>query len=609
MLNFLKNLIKRKSFWAILVIVIIAIIVLMNISGGKKVQYVTDKVKKGTLTQTVSETGTVESASAIDLNFKNPGTLAEIDIKEGDQVKANDILARLDAGSLEIQVKQAQANLDMAKANLNRFAAGASKEDIKVSEEMVNNAQTDYENAKTDYDNLLTKLDKDINTFQQNVKDGQTTLENTQDTNYKNVYDAWQNLITTIRSKANLANTSLDFINYQFTNMGNVADLQSKNSTWDNYLLAKKDLAYLNNLLNKSDDALTDDDTDTATIKSIEMYNYINVSLNSLFNTINSTMIDARYSQTLVDNSKALIKTEQTNDSANLSALQNADQSYKTAMLSYNSAVDSAQAALNTNQNALSSALANKDVQIQQAKAKVDSTLGAYNLAKAQLDFKKAPVRKVDIDYYQAQVDQAQAALDLAMNNLKDYTIYAPTDGIITFINYKIGEQITFGGTSNSTISQPVISMLGLNDFQIKVDVPESDIIKVKVGDTAQITLDAYGSTTEFTGKVIYINVAETVISDVVYYKVTVALDKTDLEIKSGMTANVDILTAKEENVLYIPNRAIKETETGQRYVEVLKFSRPEKVNITVGLRGDQGTAVRSGLNEGQEIIIYSKQP
>jgi len=608
MMNFLKNLIKRKSFWVILVIVILAIIVIANLNKGKKTVYTTEPVKKGPLTQTVSETGTIESASAIDLNFKNPGTLAELDVKEGDNVKAGDVLARLDAGSLEIQVKQAQANVDIAQASLNKLLAGASKEDIKVSEEDVNNAKIASDSAKADYDNLLTKLGKDINTYQQNAEDAQTALQNTKDTNLKNVTDSWQNLITTIRSKVDAANTSLDFINYQFTNLGNVSDEQSKNNTWNYYMLAKQDLADLHNLLNKSDDTLTDDDTNTATEKSIEMYNDINISLNSLFNTISSTSVDARFSQTLVDNAKALVKTEQTNDSANLNALQNADQVYKTTYLAYNTAVDAANATLTNDQNTLNSVLANKDLQIEQAKAKVDSAEGAYNLAKAQLDLKKAPARGVDIQYYQAQVNQAKAALDLADSNLKDYTIYAPTDGIITFINYKIGEQITFGGSSNSTLSQPAISMLGLNDFQIKVDVPESDIIKVKVGNPVKITLDAYGSSTEFTGKVIYINVAETVISDVVYYKVTVALDKTDLEIKSGMTANVDILTAQKDNVLYVPNRAIKQTAEGKPYVEILKFGGPQNVDVTVGLKGDQGMEISSGLNEGQQIIVFSSQ-
>jgi len=609
LLNPFKKLIKKKSFWIILVVVIIIIIFIANLNKGKKVQYVTEKVQRGTITQTVSETGTVESASAIDLNFKGTGTLKEIDVKEGAEVKANDVLAKLNAGSLEIQVKQAKANLDMAQANLNKLLVGASYQDIKVTQESVNNAKIAYNSAKSDYSGLVIKLEADIKIYQQNVDASQTALTNAQNTYAKSRDDSKQTLITTIRSKNSAANTSLDFINYQYVNLSNIGDQQAKANTWSYYSLAKEKQTSLNNLLNKSDQALTESEISQATNLALGLYEDINNSLNSLFNTISSTIVDSRYSQTLIDSAKALVKTEQATDSANLTALQTADQAYKTAQLAYTSAVDTATATLTTNQSNLNSALANKDLQIDQAKAKVDNALGAYNLAKAQLDLKKAAPRQVDIQSYAAQVNQAQAALDLAQNNLNDYIIYAPKDGIVTFINYKIGEQISFGGSSANSIVKPVISMLGKNDFQIKVDVPESDIIKVKVDNPVKITLDAYGNEVIFNGKIIDINVAETIISDVVYYKVTVQLEPTDKEIKSGMTANVDILTAQKNNILFIPSRAVKETEDNKKYVEVKTMAGTDKIFVTTGLKGDQGRIeIISGLKEGQSIIVYKSQ-
>src|SRR4030042_743454 len=142
-----KRLIKKKSFWVITIIIIIAIIGIGKLTAPKKVEYVQEKVIKGRLVQTVSETGSVLAATNINLNFKGTGTIVEMNIKEGDEVKKDDILARLDAGSLEIQVRQAQANLSIAQANLNRLFAGASREDIKVTQETVNNAKIAYENA------------------------------------------------------------------------------------------------------------------------------------------------------------------------------------------------------------------------------------------------------------------------------------------------------------------------------------------------------------------------------------------------------------------------------------------------------------------------------
>ena len=604
--NFFKRLAKKKSFWIILVVVILAIIIIGNLTKGKKVEYVTEKVTRGNLVQSVSETGAIESASAIDLNFKGTGTLKEINVSEGAEVKSGDILARLESGSLEIAVKQAQANLAIARANLNRLLIGASKEDINVTQESVNNAKIAYESAATDYQILIKKIEADLVVYQQNIEAAQTALTNAKNSNSKNVSDAKTNLLTTIRGKTNTANTALDFINYQYNNLGNVSDQQAKANTWTYYSFGRGKQTSLTNLLNKSDQSMSDDDIIQTAKLAIGLFEDINTSLNSLFNTISSTMVDSRYSQTLVDNYKALVKAEQTNASANLLALQNADQIYKTAQLTYTSAVDTATASLNTNQNNLNSAIANKDLQLAQAKANVDASLGAYNLAKAQLALKKALPRQVEIASYVAQVNQALAAVELAQNNLNDYIIIAPKDGVVTFVNYKVGEQIGFS-SGGSGISKPAIAMLSKADFQIKVDVPESDIVKVKVGNKAKITLDAYGNSVEFLGEVISIDVAESVIQDVVYYKVIVRLETNANEIKSGMTANVDLITATKENVLVIPSRSIKEDDQGKKYVETLSFGNPKRLDITTGLKGDEGTEVLSGLKEGEIIIIYKK--
>jgi macrolide-specific efflux system membrane fusion protein len=253
--------------------------------------------------------------------------------------------------------------------------------------------------------------------------------------------------------------------------------------------------------------------------------------------------------------------------------------------------------------------MASKDSQLANAKAALDSAQGAYNLAKAQLALKKSAPRNVDIASYRAQVAQAQSALDLAKYNLSNYVITAPADGVVTFINYKVGEQVSpMSSSSSNSAIKPVISMLGGGTFEIDVDVPESDIIKVQAGDLATITLDAYGNDVVFKGEISAIDVAETVISDVIYYKVKVKLEPTDHAIKSGMTANVDIKTASVDNALYLPARAIKQTDSGQKYVEVLGFANiVNQINVVTGLKGDQGTEIKSGLTEGQQVIVYQK--
>jgi HlyD family secretion protein len=556
-LNIFKKLAKKKSFWFLLVVVVGVIALIFYFTRPKAPVYVTEKVQKGNLIQTVSETGMIESASAIDLNFKGVGKLAEVRVKEGEKVKAGEVLARLDAGSLEIAVRQAQANLNMAQANLNKFLAGASPEDLKVTEETVNNAKIAADNAQINYNNVANQTTKSIGDTRQNLTneiDKQIAISRTAMNAIKTIFD--DNYLT---FQFSVRNTQYGIDAHNYYDEAKVR-------------LAAAEISIAKLKADDSEANLTD-----AVIKLSDLQSWIKNSLDNTYLGLVNTLVGNLYTEVLYETDKTNINTQQNIVNAGISSLDTANQTYGSSKLS-------------------------QDSNYTQAKISLDSAIGAYNLAKAQFDFKKAAPRAVDTASYQAQVDQASAAFDLALKNLDDYTIYAPTDGVVTFVNYKIGEQV------GSAVNKPVIAMMGLSDFQIKVDVPESDIVKIKIGDLANITLDAYGSDQIFTGKVVIIDLAETIIQDVVYYKITVQLDKTDTEIKSGMTANIDLITATVDNVLYVSNRVIKQDPNGQRYVEILGFGNVvQKVNVEAGLRADSGTEIKSGLTEGQAVILSKK--
>lgn len=556
---------------------IVLVIVGLNVFKGKQLTYVTEKVQRGDIKQTVSETGTIESAGAIDLNFKGVGNLTELDVKAGDQVIKGQVLAKLDTRDASIQVRQAQASLAVARASLSKLLSGASSQDIKVTQENVNNAQIAYENAKRDHEALLSKLDSDIKTYEQSVVDSR------------------ENLVTTLENSLALADHALDIIQVIFNDVDliykfSVENFQYKTDADYYYDQAAVGLQAANNYFSLAKSSMADDDIKRSVDQTLIMLEALSKSLDNTFLALGASTTNYDFTPLDLDNYKSEVKLQQSNINGSISSIQAADQALKNTKISLNTA------------------LSNKQLTISNSQSTLDSALGAYNLAKAQLDLKTAAPRNADISYYQAQVNQAQAALDLAQKNLDNYIIYAPTDGIITFINYKIGEQVSSGGSLSAGTIKPAISMLGNNQFQIKVDVPESDIVKLKLENSVEITLDAYGQDVKFTGKVIYIDVAETVIQDVVYYKVTVALDPTDKEIKSGMTANVDILTDQRTNVLFVPSRAIKENDAGNKYVEILKNGKAIQVEVKIGLKGDQGrTEIINGLQEGQDVIVFKQ--
>ncbi|MBU1146135.1 efflux RND transporter periplasmic adaptor subunit [Patescibacteria group bacterium] len=618
-INFLKTLIKKKLFWVALIIVGLGGWYFIDRSiTANKIEYVTEDAKVTNITRTVSATGTVTTSDKIDLNFKISGTLLEISVTEDDEVTTGQVLAKLDDKSARSQVEQARASLSSAVSNLNKILAGASSEDVKISEQTVNNAKSAYESAKRDYDALVEKLAKDIEGYEKAVTTAETSLVDSQRNleNARVYYDqavanAKSSAITSMETNLLLGDIILNNISYNLSivRSGLTANQQEVYAA-DNDRLAAIGLSATAKITLASAKISNDaNEIHSALNQSVSALNKVLTSLSHLLTAASTAAAGSPNELTTIETLKTSIKTDQTSTSTALSAVQSAQQSFLNAENNYQTQFDTYQAAVNTANSSLATARANlstaqasKNVQLASYQASVDSALGSYNLAKAQLNYKTAAPRTADVSYYRAQVSQAQASLDYYVSQLDDYTLKAPTDGKISFVNYSAGEQ--------TSSTKAVISMLGKNKFYIEVDIPESDITKVKIGNPVSITLDAYSDDVKFGGQVILIYPAETVIQDVIYYKVKVEINESEHEVKSGMTANCDILTSSRENALSVPYRALQQDDIGRKFVRILVNEKPVEKDVEVGLRGDNGEIeVISGLNAGDKVIVLEKKP
>lgn len=221
----------------------------------------------------------------------------------------------------------------------------------------------------------------------------------------------------------------------------------------------------------------------------------------------------------------------------------------------------------------------------------LNAAKAALDLQQANYDSLVAKPRDVDIAYYQAALDQAIASRNKAI-------IYAPIEGVITKVNKKKGELISS--------SEAMIEMLSPH-YEIDVDIPETDVVKLKTGNDVTITLDALGSDVKFIGSVLSIDPASTNIQDVVYYKVKVGIDDKNADsFKPGMSADVLIKTDSRDNVLYIPYRAVlSRTDTNEKYVRVLKDDKVVEKTVELGLKADDGQVeILSGISEGDVIVL-----
>jgi RND family efflux transporter MFP subunit len=203
-----------------------------------------------------------------------------------------------------------------------------------------------------------------------------------------------------------------------------------------------------------------------------------------------------------------------------------------------------------------------------------------------------------------ARVEQSEAGVDIINDQIKDTVISSPIDGVVLKRFANVGD-MTFVNAARST---SILTVAPEGDMVIESNIPESDIVKVQLGQVAVITFDALGIDEKYNAKVTEIDPASTVIQDVVYYTIKLRLDKSDQQLKSGMSTNIDIHTAEKAGVLMIPVRAIQ-TEGKQKFVQILNADNTiTKANIETGLEGDDGmTEVSSGVKEGQKVITFTK--
>ncbi|MDG1328747.1 MAG: efflux RND transporter periplasmic adaptor subunit [Flavobacteriaceae bacterium] len=255
------------------------------------------------------------------------------------------------------------------------------------------------------------------------------------------------------------------------------------------------------------------------------------------------------------------------------------------------------------------------------SKSEWERTFTDYEVAKAN----------VKSAYYNVQ--SAESSVKQSRDNLARTSIFAPRDGTISKLSVELGERVV--GTAQMAGTE-IVRVANLNNMEVEVDVNETDIVKVNVGDSTIVEVDAYLKR-EFKGIVTEIaNTAENTLSvdQVTNFKVKVRIlpesykdlsaDKPENSspFRPGMTATVDIITNKKENIIGVPISAIViKTDTSsakkKKIVKETISSKTEKFEcvfvkigdiaklrvITTGIQDDSNIEITSGLKEGDEVI------
>ncbi len=230
-------------------------------------------------------------------------------------------------------------------------------------------------------------------------------------------------------------------------------------------------------------------------------------------------------------------------------------------------------------------------------------------ISKSELDLAESTYFSdvAQLNAAKAQILQAEASYKTASANMRYTKITSPVDGTV------VSRAVDVGQTVAASFQTPTLFMVAqdLTKMQIETSVSEADIGKVKVGQEVNYTLDGYQDSI-FTGKVTQVRISPTTVQNVVTYTVIVEVDNKDGIIIPGMTANVSIITSKKENIMTVPNAAIKFTPytdgSGPKYKEqgiwIMENKRPKRINIAVGVSDDVNTEVSSKELKGNETVI-----
>ncbi len=265
--------------------------------------------------------------------------------------------------------------------------------------------------------------------------------------------------------------------------------------------------------------------------------------------------------------------------------------------------------------------LENGEIKAQRNRAKEAINQAEINLANTEKNlsrmeelFKRGFASKEQLDSAQQAFDVSKAMLEQNRSNYKGTdvrlgysTILAPVSGTIISKNVTVGEIIAgpLGG-GNLTVPTAIAEIADLNDLEVYVDVDEVDIGKVKVGQEAIISVDAFPDKV-FKGVVKEIATMTSSRREVgITYRVKAHIENPEKILKLGMTANVDFIMRSRKQVLTVPNGAILAQE-GRNFVFTVSDNIVDKKEIITGIEGEEFFEVASGLQPGEMVVVGVK--
>lgn len=217
-------------------------------------------------------------------------------------------------------------------------------------------------------------------------------------------------------------------------------------------------------------------------------------------------------------------------------------------------------------------------------------------IAQERLNIMLAAPDKDEIELMEMQVEVAKQSVEEAQKQLDGVTLTAPFDGIVAGVYADEGDAASPG--------VPIIHLIDPTSMELKAEVDEIDIPRVRLGRKAIISVDALPDL-ELEGRVSHISLLSIEVAGVVSYGVTIDFDVPEgSDLRAGMSATVDIISSERSNVLLVPDSAIDQDSQGNPIVKVMVDEQIETRPVVIGISDGFRTEIVDGLNEGEIVVI-----
>ena len=594
----------------ILVVILVALIVggrfaVLRFLGGdsdesqvvQETEFVT--VARGTIMTTVNASGNIVYPEQVELAFSVTGDLREMVVAVGDAVEKDAPLAYLDDLELRDAVLREESNLRTAEINLEKLLAPAPSEDVRKSELALEAAESQaeaslrsardaLEDAEKTLDALLNPDEAAVKAAEKNVADAENALAQAQES------------LAALRAGGSEARNQAADNTLQEAKNRLEAEKQRVRTDIDKFT---NELDEARKRLERAQRSFNDDDSDDSGRELHEAqknFDEVKARVDPELSIRHAELSDNPPPGTIVGELTAKVREAESKlESVRVSVesdLQDAERRVASAMDSLEIAEDELSALQQPTADKVEEAenkVENARTELESAQQKAENDI---ERARLDLDKVRAGVASEEVELQQLQVERAQLSLEIAKRNLNQAVLLAPFAGVVAAVEGSVGQKT---GTK-------VVTLVRADRIEMRASVDEADVSSIRVGQPVEVTTYA-SPDVKIPGTIETISPTSVEQQGVVLYPVTIRLEPGDQALRGGLSANAVIEVSSRDNILLLPNRAIRR-EGDERVVYVRQEGDVlERRVVEIGVRDSEVSEIVSGVSEGEEVAIQSR--